>query len=140
MMIPDILIVDDEPQVRANFAQFLAMRLKCRISEMNDGKSVLEAIGRQEYHVILLDQRMPGIDGFTLLEHIRQKWPQTTVIMITGLAGAAASHKVERLGGIYMAKPISLKALLLTIQRELDRRGGFDYRPEPVSGPTGGSR
>ena len=119
MIVPRILVVDDEPEVRAHFAAFLRPRLNCEIVEMNDGKEAMDAVDREEFHIILLDQHMPGIDGFTILEHVRRKDPAPTVIMITGLGGAALSHKVERLGGIYMAKPISLKALQLTIEREL---------------------
>ncbi|MBF0595165.1 MAG: response regulator [Candidatus Omnitrophica bacterium] len=124
MEIPRILIVDDEKDVRANFATFLSKRITCEIIEKGDGKEVLDLIEREEFHVILLDQHMPGIDGFTILERLRQKASRTTVIVITGLGGAALSHKVERLGGIYMAKPVSLKALQLIIERELDKRGG----------------
>lgn len=125
---PRIFIVDDEKEVRGQFASFLSQRLSCEIIEEEDGQKVIERIATEEFHVILLDQHMPGIDGFTILEHIHQKAPETTVIVITGLGGPAVSHKVERLGGIYMAKPISLKALQLTIERELERRGGFDLK------------
>ena len=128
-MIPRILIVDDEAPVRAHFKAFLTPRLRCEIVEMRDGKEAMDALEHEEFHVILLDQNMPGIDGFSILEYLRQNAPATIVIMITGLGGAALSHKVESLGGIYMAKPVSLKALLLVIERELERRGGFDYRP-----------
>lgn len=125
---PRVLIVDDEQEVRAQFASFLTQRLDCEIVEEADGQAVIERIGREVFHVVLLDQHMPGIDGFTILEHIRQKTPQMTVIVITGLGGPAMSHKVERLGGIYMAKPVSLKALQLTIERELKRRGEFSFQ------------
>jgi DNA-binding NtrC family response regulator len=125
---PRVLIVDDEKEVRQQFASFLTQRLDCEIIEEADGQKVIDRIGQEEFHVVLLDQHMPGIDGFTILEHIHQKAPQTTVIVITGLGGSAASHKVERLGGIYMAKPVSLKALQLTIERELEKRGGFSFR------------
>ena len=125
---PRILIVDDEKEVRAQLAVFLKQHLDCEVVEEGDGQQAIERIGREELHVILLDQHMPGIDGFTILEHIRQKAPQMTVIVITGLGGAGVAHKVERLGGIYMAKPVSLKALQLIIERELERRGGFSFR------------
>ncbi len=128
MTTPRILIVDDDPEVRANIAGFLSKRLACVIVERPDGKEALELIDREEFHVVLLDQNMPGIDGFTILEHVRRHCPLTVVIMVTGLGGPAQSHKVESLGGIYMSKPISLKALLLTIERELDKRGGFSFR------------
>jgi len=129
MIVPRILVVDDEKEVRAQFSNFLAQRFICEIVERKDGKEALALLEAQEFHVILLDQRMPGIDGFTILEHVRRRTPQATVIMITGLGGAGVAHKVESLGGIYMAKPVSLKAIALTIRRELERRGGFDLQP-----------
>lgn len=128
MIQPRILIVDDEKDVRSNIAEFLGKRLSAEIRETSDGKAAMELIDQQEFHVILLDQNMPGIDGFTILEYVRRKFPGTVVIMITGLGGPAQSHKVERLGGIYMAKPVALKALQLTIERELEKRGGFSFR------------
>ena len=126
MITPKILIVDDENEVRTGFAAFLTQHIKCNIVERKDGKEALDLLEAEEFHVILLDQRMPGIDGFTILEHVLRKTPFATVIMITGLGGAGVCHKVERLGGIYMAKPVSLKAVLLTIRRELEKRGGFE--------------
>ena len=128
MADPRILIVDDDKDVRVNIAGFLGKRMACEIVERSDGKEALELIDKEAFQVVLLDQNLPGIDGFTILEHVRQRCPGTIVIMITGLGGPAQSHKVESLGGIYMSKPISLKALLLTIERELDKRGGFSFR------------
>ncbi len=119
--VPKILIVDDDQDVRSTIADFLGKRISCNIVQRGDGKEALELIDREEFQVVLLDQNMPGIDGFTILEHVRRQCPLTVVIMITGLGGPAQSHKVERLGGIYMAKPIALKALQLTIERELDK-------------------
>ena len=133
MITPRILIVDDEKGVSGDLAAFLRRRFDCAIVEKQDGKEALDLVDKQEFHVVLLDQHMPGIDGFTVLEHIRRKAPQTTVIMVTGLGGAALSDKVERLGGIYIAKPVSLKALHLIIERELERRGGFSFRREAGS-------
>ncbi|MEI6438483.1 MAG: response regulator [Candidatus Omnitrophota bacterium] len=125
---PRLLIVDDEKDVRASIVRFLSKRLACEIVELDDGKEALECIDREDFQVVLLDQNMPGIDGFTILEHVRRAKPRTAVIMVTGLGGAAQSHKVERLGGIYMAKPVALKALLLTIERELEKAGAVNFR------------
>ncbi len=121
--LPRILIIDDEKDITRGFAVFLGKRLACEIVETQGGREALELIDKEMFHVLLLDQHMPGIDGFTILEHVRRKSPQTAVIMVTGLGGAALSHKIERLGGIYMAKPVSLKALQLIVERELERRG-----------------
>ncbi|MBF0387847.1 MAG: response regulator [Candidatus Omnitrophica bacterium] len=126
--IPRILIVDDEKDVRSSIADFLGKRIACEIVQKPDGKEALDLLDREEFQVVLLDQNMPGIDGFTILEHVRSKMPRTIVIMITGLGGPAQSYKVERLGGIYMAKPVALKALQLTIERELTKLGGFEVR------------
>ncbi len=125
---PKILIVDDEKDIRFQYASFLLKHLYCDIAEEDDGVNVLKRISQEEFHIVLLDQHMPGIDGFTILEHIHKHFPHITVIMITGLGGPVISQKIERLGGVYMPKPISLKALQLVIERALFKKGGFDFR------------
>lgn len=125
---PKILIVDDEKDIRSQYASFLSKHLFCEIYEENDGMNALQRISEETFHVVLLDQHMPGIDGFTILEYIHKHFPHIITLMITGLGGPTISQKIERLGGVYMPKPISLKALQLVIERSLDKIGGFDFR------------
>jgi DNA-binding response OmpR family regulator len=78
-----VLIVDDE----LRFANMLAKRLIlrgyfCEIA--NDGRSALHMMEKQEYHIVLLDLRLPDMDGVDVLALIKKRWAATIVIIITG--------------------------------------------------------
>jgi DNA-binding NtrC family response regulator len=64
-------------------------------------------MGQHPFDVVLLDQRMPGMDGMTVLETIKEKWPESEVIVITGYPGIESAKKAVKLGAYdYLAKPV----------------------------------
>jgi hypothetical protein len=115
-----VLLVDDHPVNRQVAALFLAP-LNMRIVEATNGKEALEALGRQEFDVILLDMHMPVMDGPTTIRHIRQSgqaWSSTPVIALT--ADAMSGDKERYLGmGMdgYISKPLAERDLLSEIAR-----------------------
>ena len=101
-----ILVVDDEEVVRRAYVRTLAGE-SCSVEEAWDGSEALLAMEKQPFDVVLLDQRMPGMDGMTVLKTIKEKWPESEVIMITGYPAIESAKQAVMLGAYeYLAKPV----------------------------------
>lgn len=101
-----ILIVDDEEVVRRSYLRALSQE-RCNVTATTNGTDALKTMGNESFDVVLLDQRMPGMDGMTVLKQIKANWPESEVIMITGYPGVEAAKEAVRLGAYdYLAKPV----------------------------------
>jgi len=100
------LIVDDEPVVRQAFCRILAGE-HCIVETAADGPQALQKMAQQPFDVVLLDLKMPGMDGMTVLRTIKHNWPDSEVIVITGYA-ALDSAKASVVAGAYdyLPKPV----------------------------------
>ena len=103
---PRILIVDDEEIVRRSYCRLLN-GADCDTAAALNGDDALHAMKRESFDVVLLDLRMPGADGMTVLKSIKQKWPQSEVVVITGYPTIETAKEAVRLGAYdYLAKPV----------------------------------
>ena len=101
-----ILVVDDNEVVRRSFLRSLA-GAQCKVEAAWNGEEALHAMERQAFDVVLLDLRMPGMDGMEVLKVIKDKWPETEVVVITGYACVESAKEAVRLGACnYLAKPV----------------------------------
>jgi CheY-like chemotaxis protein len=106
-----VLLVDDERE----FVQSLSERLQMR--EMGshvvyDGESALETIGQEEPDVMILDLKMPGIDGIEVLRRVKAKNPKIEVIILTGHGSDEDRQVCLDLGAFaYLRKPFDIEAL-----------------------------
>ena len=116
-----ILLVDDEPLVRRTFADCLSDRYDCVEAE-----SVIDAfaeLARCEFAVVITDVLMPGLSGVELLRKIIDTYPQTAVIMASGVDRPARALDAIRVGAFdYLIKPCDLDVLELTVERAMQRR------------------
>lgn len=102
-----ILVVDDEEVVRRSHARVLASEC-CQVEAVGDGEQALKAMEAQPYDIVLLDLRMPGMDGMSVLSRINQRWPESEVIIITGYPSVDTAKEAIRLGACdYLAKPLA---------------------------------
>lgn len=102
----NILVVDDEEVVRLSYARTLAGE-HCNVETVGDGKHALQIMARKPFDVVLLDLRMPEMDGMTVLKAIKGKWPESEVIIITGYPAVASAKEAVTLGAYsYLAKPV----------------------------------
>ncbi|WP_027359984.1 response regulator [Desulforegula conservatrix] len=120
-----VLIVDDED----DFRETIVKRLKSRkiVAEgAEDGKKALELINDNVFDVIVLDVKMPGMDGIETLRRIKAKNPQIEVIMLTGHASVDFGIKGMQLGAFdYVMKPAPLHDLLDKIRQAYDKKKGL---------------
>jgi CheY-like chemotaxis protein len=125
---PRILIVDDEESTRLLLARLASQELKAEVQLAGTSVQALRLAEASVYEVILLDLLMPGMDGFELLQRIREGTPNasTPVIVVSVLADDKSAERARALGAnAYHVKPIRRAELLDTLERELAaaRRG-----------------
>lgn len=114
-----ILVVDDEEALRT----VLSAELEGEgylVSTAGDGEEAIKLIGQQVFNLILLDIKMPNVDGFEVLKFVKQKQPSTKVIMLTGFADLKNAIESKKLGAEdFVSKPYDLVDLLTTVERVL---------------------
>ena len=103
----EILVVDDEEVVRKSHLRLLS-RDDCNVEAVWNGADALAEMERHPYDLVLLDLRMPGMDGLTTLRAIKSKWPTAEVVIITGYPSLETAKEAMRLGAYdYLAKPVA---------------------------------
>ena len=101
-----ILIVDDDEVVRWSYQRSL-QSVACDVAAASGGDEALQTMERNPFDVVLLDLRMPGRDGMSVLRTIKQKWPESEVVIITGYPTVDSAKEALRLGAYdYVAKPV----------------------------------
>lgn len=116
-MAEKLLLVDDEPRVLAGYRR--ALRQQCRIETAESGAEALEMLSQGgPYAVVVSDMRMPGMDGIELLEQIKQRWPNTVRVMLTGNAEQQTAVDAVNRGDIFrfLNKPCSPELLAETLR------------------------
>ncbi|MFP5213730.1 MAG: sigma-54-dependent transcriptional regulator [Acidobacteriota bacterium] len=116
-----ILVVDDEPSVRSGVSRIVE-RMGFKAHPAVDGKQALDIMAEIPCEAVLLDIKMPGMSGLEVLQRIRESYPKTKVIMITGHPEIETAIECMKLGAMdYLVKPFrvdDLEALLLTGLKE----------------------
>lgn len=103
----DVLVIDDEAAVNNNIRKILAKKGYSVDQAMNK-EEALQKIEAKAYRLALLDLKIPGVQGLELLEAIREKSPETLVIIITGYASIETAVQSARLGAVaYLPKPFT---------------------------------
>jgi DNA-binding NtrC family response regulator len=102
----NVLIVDDEEVVRRSYERVLG-GAHCKAEAVLDGEQALRAMAERPFDVVLLDLRLPGADGMSVLKAIKDKWPESEVVVITGYPTIETAKEAVRLGAFdYLAKPV----------------------------------
>jgi DNA-binding NtrC family response regulator len=119
---PRILLVDDEERFRTNLHKMLGAQ-GLTVTAKSNGAEALDELRLRSYDVILLDIRMPGMDGLTTLAEIKKIDPGVEVIILSGHASMDAAMEINRLGGYdYLMKPCPLDELLLKIDAAYEKK------------------
>ena len=117
-----ILIIDDEEIVLRSCQRILADG-EYEVETVQDGREGLRKIAENNYDVLILDIKMPGIDGLEVLQRVKESHPDIDVIMITGLHEIEAAVKAMKLGAFdYLPKPFDPAELRIAVERALERR------------------
>lgn len=114
-----ILVVDDEETLRTVLSTELTSE-GYEVSTAADGGEAIELVKDNNYDLVLLDIKMPNVDGFEVLKFVKGNKPDVKVIMLTGFADLKNAIESKRLGAEdFVSKPYDLVDLLTTIERVL---------------------
>lgn len=120
-MATKILIIDDEKPIRSTLKEILEYE-KFQVDEAPDGLAGLEMVKKEKYDVVLCDIKMPKMDGMEVLENIMKLEDEPSVIMISGHGTIDVAVDALKKGAYdYIAKPLDLNRLLITIRNAMDR-------------------
>lgn len=111
-----LLFVDDEPQLLKVFSKYYSQK-NFRVLMAESGEKGLKLASQEKPDLIILDIRMPKMDGIQTLEKLRKKDKQTKVIMLTGYGTADTVRKTaDLMVSDFVSKPFDLEALLKVIE------------------------
>jgi two-component system response regulator AtoC len=117
-----LLIIDDDPEVRYTLRAALA-RDGLEIDEADTGERGLAALDEESFDFVLLDHRLPDVEGLDLLPDIRRRQPHVLVVMMTAYGTRRTAVEAVRRGACdFFTKPIKLDELRVVMSRALERR------------------
>jgi len=124
--VPHTLIVDDEPAV-LSFLQSVLARAGWRTDTAKDGVEAVLKVMRGKYDAVLMDIRMPRLDGTDALRIIREFEPDLPVVMFTGHASEAERYEVVRCGASRcLLKPVKIDTLIEALRVALLNLSNLD--------------
>lgn len=117
-----VLVVDDDRIILESLAEFLRLE-GYDAAGAGSFQAALTAMERQRFHLVLTDVNMPDNDGFELLRVVKQRYPDTVVIMITGYGTIESAVEAIKLGAYdYLTKPIIDDEIRLVVERALKQQ------------------
>lgn len=123
-----VLVVDDDEGVRGSYLRSLES-ISRDIAAASDGDEALQTMEQSPFDVVLLDMRMPGQDGMSVLRTIKQKWPESEVVVITGYPSVAGAKEALRLGAYdYVAKPVGPQEVIEVTDGAMTRKSWAMHR------------
>jgi DNA-binding NtrC family response regulator len=103
-------------------ARSLEPDLNCRVRTADSGKSALQTLEKSPFDLALIDIRMPGMDGLELLELIKRKWPELTVVMMTAYGSIEYAVQAMKQGAYdFVTKPFDHETLVFRLEKALER-------------------
>ena len=137
-----VLVVDDELAMRESIAAWLRQD-NYQVAVADSGAAALEIMEAREFDLALVDIKMPGMDGITLLERIKEQHPETLVIIITAYGSIESSVGAMKAGASdYLLKPFDPEQLMLLLEKMGRQRAmlkeNMELRRRLASGEGGG--
>jgi two-component system phosphate regulon sensor histidine kinase PhoR len=116
-----ILVIDDEKVIREGVERALSKR-GYQITKAEDGDLGLAMLKEQDFDIVLTDLMMPGLDGFGVLDWIRENKPRTQVIVITGFATVTKAVSAMKQGAFdFVGKPFTPDYIRVVVDRAIDK-------------------
>ena len=117
-----VLIVEDHDRLREQLGQFYEQE-GFKVTTAACGEEGIEKLSQEKFAIIVSDVKMPGIDGFQLARHVREKYPDTDVILITAFGNIKQAVEAMKLGASdYITKPFQPEAIRLVSEKLIERR------------------
>jgi len=125
-----VLVVDDE----LDFLETIIKRLQARninVMGAESGRQALELMAEKDFDVVILDVKMPGMDGIEALREMKKRKPLVEVILLTGHASVESGIQGMQLGAFdYVMKPVALDELLEKMRQAYERKLVQEGQPQ----------
>jgi two-component system response regulator PilR (NtrC family) len=122
-MIKDKILVADDEQSMREFLDIMLKKEGYKVSLASNGEEVVKLIDNDLFDLVLMDIRMPKLDGISALKKIKSIAPETVVIMITAYASADTAIKAMKEGAYdYITKPFKVEEIKLIINNALEKK------------------
>ena len=116
-----VLVVDDEQDIRDGSERILT-RIGCKVLKASRGDKALEILEKEGASIVLLDLKMPGMDGIEVLGRIRKMDEEILVIVITGYATVETAIEAMKLGAYdFISKPFEPDQLRIVVNRAWEK-------------------
>ncbi len=126
--IPNVLVVDDDPEI-CEYLKDILSRKRYKPVIVDCGLEAIKRVNQTDFELVLLDLSLPDLEGYKVMDHIRQKNPESIVIIITGFASIDSAIKALRKGAYdYIRKPFEQQELLKTMENALENKRLRDHR------------
>ena len=128
--MPRVLVVDDDFNIRDTLYELLSEQYVCQTAET--AEKALARLEADTYDVVLTDISMPGLSGLELLGHVRQRFPDTPVIIISGITDQDHAQGLIKIGAFdYLLKPFRLDVVEKSVSRAIEYRQKLKAAEEP---------
>ena len=123
MSLANVLLVDDESEFVETFSERLAMR-NLDIKKAFSGEEALQVLAaNQDIEIVILDVKMPGMDGIETLAEIKKKYPLVEVIMLSGHADVESAIEGMKQGAFdYLMKPCDIDQIIAKVSDAAARK------------------
>ena len=119
--MPRVLVVDDDETIRDTLYELLSEEYVCQTAET--AEKAFARLEADTYDVMLTDISMPGLSGLELLGQVRQRFPNTPVIIISGITDQEHAQGLIKLGAFdFLLKPFRLDAVEKSVKRAVEFR------------------
>ncbi len=117
-----ILVVDDEESMR-EFLTIMLHREGYEVDAASDGTQAVTSLKEKSYDLVISDIKMPRLNGFQLLSHIKERFPETVVMMITAFSSTEEAVEAMKQGAYdYITKPFKNEEIRLIVKNALERK------------------
>ena len=117
----DVLVVDDDDVIRETLLELLEGNYQCQ--EASTAEEALRKLQAQPFDLVLTDVSMPGLSGGELLQRVRELYPETPVIIMSGLSDQEQAQSLISRGAFdYLLKPFRLEVVEESVKRALEHR------------------
>ena len=121
-MARTLMIIDDEPNMRWVLGRALE-QAGYTVHGAATGDEATGVLGREVVDLVLLDLKLKGEDGLTVLRRLRERWPALVVILITAYGTVATAVEAMQLGAAdFLRKPFDVEEITFKVARALERR------------------
>ncbi|HEX9262877.1 MAG TPA: sigma-54 dependent transcriptional regulator [Candidatus Binatia bacterium] len=122
----NVLIVEDHDRLREQLGQFYEQE-GFRVTTASCGEEGVKKLAEDKFAIVVSDVKMPGMDGFQLARHVREKCPDTDVILITAFGNIKQAVEAMKLGASdYITKPFQPEAIRLVSEKLIEKRRLLD--------------